>query len=91
MESLDRFLTAVSRPLNPWVLWKMDPVKFPIYSYEILFISMMLAIIGYIVLSLLTYRPYDLDKLLHRGEETAGEGTAGEAATIPWKSPAGTG
>ena len=46
----------------------MDPVKYPINSFEIYFISMMLSLIGYIGGSYLTYKPYDLDKLLHRGK-----------------------
>jgi len=46
----------------------MSSVKFPINSYEIYFISMILSIGGYVVGSLLTYKPYDLDKLLHRGK-----------------------
>ena len=50
----------------------MDAVKFPINSYEIFFISMMLAIGSYIIGSYLTYKPYNLDKLLHRGEYSDG-------------------
>ena len=50
----------------------MDAVKFPINSYEIFFISMILAISSYIIGSLLTYKPYNLDKLLHRGEYSDG-------------------
>lgn len=69
VEPLDHFLTTVSRPFNPWIVWQMDPVKFPINSYEILFISMMLAIAGYIALSFMTYKPYDLDRLFHRNEK----------------------
>ena len=68
VDGLDRFLRAVSGQFNPWIKWSMDPVKFPINSYEIFFISMILAIGGYVVGSLLTYKPYDLDKLLHRGK-----------------------
>ena len=67
-EGMDRFLRAVSGPLNPWIKWSMDPVDFPLNSYEIYFISMFLGIGGYIVGSLVTYKPYDLDKLLHRGK-----------------------
>ena len=67
-DGMDRFLRAVSGPFNPWIKWSMDPVKFPINSYEIYFISMILALGGYIVGSLVTYKPYDLDKLLHRGK-----------------------
>ncbi len=68
VESLNGFLTAVSSPFNPWIQWSMDPVKFPINSFEIYFISMILAVGSYIIGSYLTYKPYDLDKLLHRGK-----------------------
>ena len=72
VESLDNFLRAVSDPFNPWIEWQMDAVKFPINSYEIFFISMMLSIGSYIIGSYLTYKPYNLDKLLHRGEYSDG-------------------
>ena len=72
VEGLNDFLMAVSSPFNPWISWSMNPVKYPINSYEIYFISMMLSLIGYIGGSLLTYKPYDLDKLLHRGKYADG-------------------
>ncbi len=68
VEPLNTFLVTASSPFDPWIKWSMDPVKFPINSYEIFFISMILAISSYIIGSYLTYKPYDLDKLLHRGK-----------------------
>jgi solute:Na+ symporter, SSS family len=63
-----RFLETVSSPLNPYVMWTMDPVKFPINSYELYFMSMIVGIVAYVLGSLLTYKkPYNLDRLLHRG------------------------
>lgn len=67
IENTDIFLRTISAPFTPWIEWSIDPVKFPINSFEIYFISMIFAIGSYIVGSLLTYKPYDLDKLLHRG------------------------
>lgn len=67
-EPFGRFLETVSGPFHPYVVWTMDPVKFPINSYELYFISMITGIVAYIVGSLLTLKtPYNMDRLLHRG------------------------
>ncbi|MCU0792536.1 MAG: sodium:panthothenate symporter [Opitutaceae bacterium] len=67
-DPLGRLLETASAPLHPYVVWKMDAVKFPINSYELYFIAMISGIVAYVLGSLLSYRqPYNLDRLLHRG------------------------
>ncbi len=62
------FLQTVSAPFNPYIVWQMDAVKFPINSYELYFMSMLAGVAAYVIGSLLTYKkPYNLDRLLHRG------------------------
>ena len=68
----DRVLRAASAPFEPWIHWQMNAVKFPLNSYEIFFLSMILALLSYIIGSCLTYKPYDLDQLLHRGKYADG-------------------
>ncbi|NMA41965.1 MAG: sodium:panthothenate symporter [Oligosphaeraceae bacterium] len=60
--------TTLSKPFHPYIQWEMNAVRFPINSYEIFFFAMLISILTYTIGSFLTYKPYNLDKLLHRGK-----------------------
>jgi Na+/proline symporter len=86
IQQVGDFLVTVSRPFHPYVVWKMDPIKFPINSIEIYFLSMVLGVVAYVLGSLITYKePYNLDRLFHRGQYNDGENLTTEGPTWTWK------
>ncbi len=59
---------SVTNLCSPLIVWELDPAKFPINSYELTFLAMLLGCAAYTGGSLLTFRkPYNLDRMLHRG------------------------
>ena len=56
VDGLGSFLETVSSPLNPYVVWKMDPVKFPINSYELYLLTMLITLVIFCAVSALTQR-----------------------------------
>ena len=68
VEGVAEFLETVSGPFHPYIVWTMSDVKFPINSYEIYFIAMITGCVAYLIGSFLTCRrPFNLDRMLHRG------------------------
>ena len=66
---LSKVLETLSGPFEPWILWRMSAVKFPVNSNEIMFIAMTLSIAMYCGVSFLTCRkPFNLERMLHRGK-----------------------
>ncbi|MBQ8755559.1 MAG: sodium:panthothenate symporter [Lentisphaeria bacterium] len=68
-ERTGQVLEFLSKPFEPYVVWKMDAVKCPVNSYELYFIGMLLTLTLYCGVSALTCKkPFNLEKMLHRGE-----------------------
>lgn len=78
VDFVGKCLSTVSKPFNPYVVWEMNPVKCPINSYEFYFMTMVVTLILYCVVSKLTCRtPFNLERMLHRGKYAIpGEGNA---------------
>jgi len=67
----------------------MNPVKCPINSVEFYFMAMILGTVAYVAGSLLTCRkPYNLDRLLHRGQYNT-DGIEEARSAWTWKSTIG--
>ena len=83
-EGFGHFLEIVSKPLNPIVVWKMDPVKFPINSYELYMLTMIITFLIFCAVSYATQKvPFNLDRMLHRGiYNTDGENKTREKWTL---------
>lgn len=69
IDGVNAIFKFVTHWCSPLVVWEMSADKFPINSYEISFIAMIIGITAYIIGSLLgRTKPYNLDRLLHRGK-----------------------
>ncbi|MBO4647780.1 MAG: sodium:panthothenate symporter [Lentisphaeria bacterium] len=86
VDSVGNFLSTVSRPFNPYIVWEMNRLKFPINSYEVYFMAMLTSLIVYCAVSALTYRrPFNLDRMLHRGKYAI-EGEKKIKSAWTWRS-----
>ena len=63
-----KILHVLSAPFNPYIVWELNPHKFPINSVEITFFTTLITIVLYVIVSLATCKkPFNMDKMLHRG------------------------
>ena len=69
VDSFDHALRVLSSPFEPYIHWEMDAVKCPVNAIEFNFFLSVLCVILYLGVSRLTCRkPFNLDRMLHRGK-----------------------
>ena len=86
VEAVGNFLETVSGPFNPYIVWEMNRLKCPINAYEFFFMSMVVSLAVYWIVSAITFRkPFNLDRMLHRGIYSV-EGEKKKAEKITFKT-----
>ncbi len=69
LNGFSRVVEAMSRPFEPYIVWRVNPYKCFINPYEFTFLVTLLSFTLYIVVSKLTCKePFNLDRMLHRGK-----------------------
>jgi len=82
LQYVTKLFEKVNSLCSPYVVWEMNPVKFPINSFEIYFLAMVFGCAAYVIGSFATLRhPFNLDRMLHRGEYSDGESVETKS---PW-------
>jgi hypothetical protein len=81
---LDHLLRVLSSPFEPYIHWELTPDKFPINSVEVGVLTQLFTLLLYVGVSLATCRkPFNMDRLLHRGAYADEREKAREAARVP--------
>jgi hypothetical protein len=74
IDSVGRVLKTLSKPFEPWIVWRMNEIRCPINSYEWYFITMITSLLLYIIVSLITFKEdFNLERMLHRGRYSLDE------------------
>ncbi len=74
VDSFDHALRVLSSPFEPYIHWEMDAVRCPVNAIEFNFFLSVLCVLLYLGVSKLTCKkPFNLDRMLHRGKYGLGE------------------
>ena len=69
LEAVSTFFATASAPFEPFVVWRVTEMSFPMNSQEIYFLALVVSISLYVVVSLLTCKEaFNMDRMLHRGK-----------------------
>ena len=69
LDGFTRVVESISRPFEPFVVWRVNPYKCFINPYEFTLLVTLVSFTLYIVVSKLTCKePFNLDRMLHRGK-----------------------
>lgn len=86
VDIVGEILHKLSSPFHPYIEWTMNPEKCPINSYEFYFMTMVITLILYVVVSYATCKtPFNLDRMLHRGKYNL-DGENKNFEPIKWKN-----
>jgi Na+/proline symporter len=69
LEAVSRFFASASAPFEPFIVWRVTEMSFPMNSQEIYFLALVVSITLYVVVSLLSGKEaFNMDRMLHRGK-----------------------
>ncbi|MBE6356189.1 MAG: sodium:panthothenate symporter [Lentisphaerae bacterium] len=84
VDSVGNVLKTLSDPL-PFIKWEMNPLRCPINSYEFYFMTMIITLLLYVIVSYATCKePFNLDRMLHRGKYNL-DGDKKDTVKFSWK------
>lgn len=87
MEFVGTALSGVTNILEPYVVWKLNPVSCPVNSYEFSFVIMIITLLIYVTVSLIDgigKEKFNLERMLHRGKYNL-DGEKKERLVFSWR------